>query len=77
MEIWECISRDPTSPMLRKFESPVIAIVGIGLTDANAADVVLDGSVDAEADPLNLCRPPVRRSFGAGGCLGSGSGEGA
>ncbi len=42
-------------PMLRKFESPVIAIVGnLESPIAKAADVVLDGSVDAEADPLNL-----------------------
>ncbi len=42
-------------PMFRKFESPVIAI--IGNTDspiAEMADVVLDASVEKEADPLNL-----------------------
>lgn len=42
-------------PMLRTFESPVIAIVGN--TDspiAQVADVVLDASVQSEADPLNL-----------------------
>ncbi|HAV13304.1 MAG TPA: KpsF/GutQ family sugar-phosphate isomerase [Opitutae bacterium] len=42
-------------PMFKKFESPVIAIVGN--TDspiAQAADVVLDASVEKEADPLNL-----------------------
>lgn len=42
-------------PMFRKFQSPVIAIVGN--TDspiASAADVVLDASVENEADPLNL-----------------------
>ncbi len=42
-------------PMFRKFKSPVIAIVG--KTDspiAAAADVVLDASVESEADPLNL-----------------------
>lgn len=42
-------------PLFRKFKSPVIAIVGN--TDspiADAADVVLDASVEKEADPLNL-----------------------
>ena len=42
-------------PMFKKFDSPVIAIVGN--TDspiAAAADVVLDSSVESEADPLNL-----------------------
>jgi len=42
-------------PMFRKFQSPVIAIVGN--TDspiAEKADVVLDASVEKEADPLNL-----------------------
>ena len=42
-------------PMFKKFESPIIAIVGN--TDspiAAAADVVLDASVEKEADPLNL-----------------------
>lgn len=42
-------------PMFRKFKSPVIAIVGN--TDspiAALADVVLDASVEKEADPLNL-----------------------
>ena len=42
-------------PMLRKFESPIIAIVGnLESPIAKAADVVLDARVDAEADPLNL-----------------------
>lgn len=42
-------------PIFRKFKSPVIAIVGN--TDspiAELADVVLDASVEKEADPLNL-----------------------
>lgn len=42
-------------PLFRKFKSPVIAIVGN--TDspiAQLADVVLDASVEKEADPLNL-----------------------
>ncbi|MGZ0656330.1 KpsF/GutQ family sugar-phosphate isomerase [Coraliomargarita sp. W4R53] len=42
-------------PFFRKFKSPVIAIVGN--TDspiAAAADVVIDASVEKEADPLNL-----------------------
>jgi arabinose-5-phosphate isomerase len=42
-------------PMFKKFESPVIAIVGnVDSPIAVAADVVLDGSVESEADPLNL-----------------------
>ncbi len=42
-------------PMFKKFESPVIAIVGnMDSPIASAADVVLDGSVESEADPLNL-----------------------
>ena len=42
-------------PMFKKFESPVIAIVGnIDSPIASAADIVLDGSVESEADPLNL-----------------------
>ncbi len=42
-------------PILRQFKSPVIAIVG--QTDspiAEKADVVLDGAVEREADPLAL-----------------------
>ncbi|MGB0333725.1 MAG: KpsF/GutQ family sugar-phosphate isomerase [Opitutales bacterium] len=42
-------------PLFKKFESPIIAIVGN--TDspiAEAADVVIDASVEKEADPLNL-----------------------
>jgi arabinose-5-phosphate isomerase len=42
-------------PFFRKFKSPVIAVVGN--TDspiAEAADVVIDASVEKEADPLNL-----------------------
>lgn len=42
-------------PMFKKFASPVIAIVGnMESPIAAAADVVLDGSVESEADPLNL-----------------------
>ncbi|NQY32067.1 MAG: KpsF/GutQ family sugar-phosphate isomerase [Coraliomargarita sp.] len=42
-------------PMLKKFESPVIAIVGNTESPiAQAADVVIDASVQSEADPLNL-----------------------
>lgn len=42
-------------PMFKKFESPVIAIVGnVDSPIAAAADIVLDGSVESEADPLNL-----------------------
>lgn len=42
-------------PMFKKFASPVIAIVGnMNSPIAKGADVVLDGSVEREADPLNL-----------------------
>lgn len=42
-------------PMFKKFASPVIAIVGnVDSPIAKAADVVLDSSVESEADPLNL-----------------------
>jgi len=42
-------------PMFKKFQSPVIAIVGnVKSPIAEAADVVIDASVEAEADPLNL-----------------------
>ena len=42
-------------PMFKKLDSPVIAIVGnMDSPIAAAADVVLDGSVEREADPLNL-----------------------
>lgn len=42
-------------PMFKRFESPVIAIVGnIKSPIADAADVVIDASVEKEADPLNL-----------------------
>lgn len=42
-------------PMLKKFQSPVIAIVGnVKSPIAAAADVVIDASVEMEADPLNL-----------------------
>ncbi len=42
-------------PLFRKFQSPVIAIVGnVDSPIAAAADVVLDASVEKEADPLNL-----------------------
>ena len=42
-------------PMLRKLQSPVIAILGnIDSPIAAAADIVIDASVVKEADPLNL-----------------------
>ena len=42
-------------PLFRRFKSPVIAIVGnIDSPIAEAADVVIDASVEKEADPLNL-----------------------
>lgn len=42
-------------PLLRKFKSPIIAIVGnVDSPIAAQADVVLDASVEREADPLNL-----------------------
>ncbi len=42
-------------PMFKKFKSPVIAIVGNTRSPiAAAADVVIDASVEKEADPLNL-----------------------
>jgi arabinose-5-phosphate isomerase len=42
-------------PLFKKFKSPVIAIVGnINSPIAAAADVVIDASVEKEADPLNL-----------------------
>lgn len=42
-------------PMFKKFQSPVIAIVGnVRSPIAAAADVVIDSSVEKEADPLNL-----------------------
>lgn len=42
-------------PMFRKFKSPVIAIVGnMDSPIAELADVVIDASVEKEADPLNL-----------------------
>ena len=42
-------------PMFKKLDSSVIAIVGnMDSPIAAAADVVLDGSVEREADPLNL-----------------------
>lgn len=42
-------------PLFRKFKSPVIAIVGNTESPiAAAADVVIDASVEKEADPLNL-----------------------
>ncbi|WPJ94458.1 KpsF/GutQ family sugar-phosphate isomerase [Coraliomargarita algicola] len=42
-------------PFFRKFKSPVIAIVGnVDSPIAEAADVVIDASVEKEADPLNL-----------------------
>lgn len=42
-------------PMFKKFQSPVIAIVGNTKSPiAETADVVIDASVEKEADPLNL-----------------------
>lgn len=42
-------------PYLRQRSVPIIAVVGnLGSTLASQADVVLDGSVDQEACPLNL-----------------------
>lgn len=42
-------------PMFKKFESAVIAIVGNTQSPiAAAADIVIDSSVEKEADPLNL-----------------------
>ena len=42
-------------PIFRKFKSPIIAIVGnMDSPIAEAADVVIDASVENEADPLNL-----------------------
>lgn len=42
-------------PLFKQLESPVIAIVGnIKSPIADAADVVIDASVEKEADPLNL-----------------------
>lgn len=42
-------------PLLRKFQSPIIAILGnLNSPIAELADVILDASVEKEADPLNL-----------------------
>ncbi len=42
-------------PLFKKFDSAIIAIVGnVDSPIAQAADVVLDASVEKEADPLNL-----------------------
>jgi arabinose-5-phosphate isomerase len=42
-------------PVLRQFQSPLIAIVGnLNSPMAKQADVILDARVDREADPLNL-----------------------
>jgi arabinose-5-phosphate isomerase len=42
-------------PMFKRFKSPVIAIVGnMNSPIADAADIVIDASVEREADPLNL-----------------------
>lgn len=42
-------------PLFRKLKSPVIAIVGnVNSPIAEMADVILDASVEKEADPLNL-----------------------
>ena len=42
-------------PIFKAFQSPVIAILGrVDSPIGNASDVVLDASVEKEADPLNL-----------------------
>lgn len=42
-------------PLFKKFQSPTIAVVGNTKSPiAEAADVVIDASVEKEADPLNL-----------------------
>lgn len=42
-------------PLFKKFQSPIIAVVGNTKSPiAEAADVVIDASVEKEADPLNL-----------------------
>ena len=42
-------------PVFKAFQSPVIAILGrVDSPIANASDIVLDASVEKEADPLNL-----------------------
>jgi arabinose-5-phosphate isomerase len=42
-------------PLFKRFQSPVIAIVGNTRSPiAAAADIVIDASVEKEADPLNL-----------------------
>lgn len=42
-------------PVLRQFDSPLVGIVGnLASPLARAVDVILDGRVDREADPLNL-----------------------
>lgn len=42
-------------PILREFHSPLIGILGnLNSTLSREVDVVLDGSVECEADPLNL-----------------------
>ena len=42
-------------PLFRQFKSPIIAIVGnLDSPIAKAADVVIDASVENEADPLNI-----------------------
>lgn len=42
-------------PMFKRFKSPVIAIIGNTQSPiADAADIVIDASVEKEADPLNL-----------------------
>ena len=42
-------------PILRQFQSPLIAIVGnLNAPVAKKADIVLDARVEREADPLNL-----------------------
>jgi arabinose-5-phosphate isomerase len=55
-------------PVLRQFQSPLIAIVGnLNSPMAKQADVILDARVDREADPLNLaptCSTTVALALG-------------
>ncbi|MDD3582348.1 MAG: KpsF/GutQ family sugar-phosphate isomerase, partial [Desulfobacca sp.] len=55
-------------PILRQFQSPLIAIVGnLNSPLAKQADVVLDARVEREADPLNLaptCSTTVALALG-------------
>jgi arabinose-5-phosphate isomerase len=55
-------------PVLRQFQSPLIAIVGnLNAPMAKQADVILDARVEREADPLNLaptCSTTVALALG-------------